>query len=257
MASTRSFLRPSHDQVLEIAKGTVFGHELVHVFGQNLDVGTTVEDVWTVGGGYNWQTAVKDLEVISDSANDDKDSGTGAQKIMVLGLDDDFLPVSQEVELEGLSANAMTVQMRRVLGVYVTDVGTYGAANDGNILVRVESAGATLAQIVDGRGRSEMAVYTIPAGKVGFITEIGYSVGATQTLANLLLWMRPGADDVTTPFVGKRVLFEDFTLTGHGEIRFRYPIEVDEKSDVWVSAIGNSGGEDASAKFSLILVDKS
>ena len=74
---------------VELANGNSIDAKVIHKFGSNPDVGTTMEDIWQTGGVYTWLQSAVTLEAISDSA-DDIITGSGARKVIVQGLDPDF-----------------------------------------------------------------------------------------------------------------------------------------------------------------------
>ena len=87
---------------IAIAAGMHSGVETIDRFGFNtqIDAGA-VETIWMAGGSYVWATAAETLTVVSSSAADDKDAGTGAQYITVTGLDDSYNEISEIIAMEG------------------------------------------------------------------------------------------------------------------------------------------------------------
>ena len=109
---------------LETAKGNIENNSIIHKFGRNTDVGATEEDVWTVGGVYTWLQAPVNLEAISTSANDTI-AGTGARIITVEGLDENWNAISEDIEMNGVSATLPTINgFIRINRVFVKEVGT-------------------------------------------------------------------------------------------------------------------------------------
>ena len=119
---TRKFL-------LEVNKGNVPRHELIHKFGANDAVGTTYEPI-TGSGLYQTPTGLVSLEVVSSSANDAA-AGTGARTVTIYGINDtngSWTEDTETVTMNGTTAVALTKQWRRVYRVRVTTSGTYGSA---------------------------------------------------------------------------------------------------------------------------------
>ena len=87
---------------LEIAKGTVLGHYIVHKFGAGL-LTTTLLPV-SQDNVYQMPTSAQALEFVS-SSGDDTSNGSGARQITVMGLDANWNEVIQTVtnmtKLEG------------------------------------------------------------------------------------------------------------------------------------------------------------
>jgi len=224
----------------QVARGDFGG--AIRKFGNNPDVGTTEEDLWDGGGTYPWQTAGVALEVISGSAQDGP-GGTGALTVEVQGLDDDFALQTVEATLNGDSAVALTgTTWRRVFRVKVLTAGS-GGKNVGAITVRVASAGAVQAVITAGRNQTLMAVYTVPAGKVGYLEEV-YFGAASNKIVEVALYVRPegGVFNVKRVFHVFRAPFQ---------YTYPIPLPVAAKSDVVMRATAESAGDPVSAGFTL------
>lgn len=252
----RSSLPISFDSRLEIAKGNVAGHSVIHKFGSALDVDTSPEDVWSPGGLYTgFLTAATIVELTAGAT--DTGGAAGARKVMVQGLDANFNFQEEEITLTGATAADSTKLFIRVFRMFVTETGTYGGANVGIVNCNVDGAGALLARITAGTGQTEMAIYTIPAGRRAYIMGLHYLVASAQT-ASVALWQRTNADDVVTPFTGsKRLIFQTLGLAaGRDEVEFFSPIEIGAKTDIWMSATGGASGTDVIAEFDLVIVEE-
>ena len=156
------------DFLIEVNKGNVAGHTLIHKFGRNALAGTSNEDVRYGGGTLTPLTAATTIEAISASANDTS-AGSGARTIKIWGVDINFAEVEATITMNGTTVTTATAQtFLRVNKARVITTGTYDVANDGDITIRVVSAGATQIVIEAGTGVSQTTHYTIPAGKTGY-----------------------------------------------------------------------------------------
>jgi hypothetical protein len=183
-----------YDQDTAIASGVVSGVSIVNKFGKNSDVDIAApEDVWSGGGLYPFQTSAQALEIVSDSIEDDS-TGTGAFTVEVQGLDSNYNLQNESVDMDGTTAVDLAYTYIRVFRAKVLTSGT-NDTNVGNITVRVDGAGATQAVIDAGAGQTLMAIYTIPAGKTGFIQHVYSSIvrftAGQQPSADLSLFIRP------------------------------------------------------------------
>lgn len=134
----------------------------------NADIGTSYEDVWNESIAYPFPTAVQNLTVSSDDANDTI-AGTGAQKVGVIYLDADYEEQFEEISLNGTTGVALAVPGYRVNGVYVTQAGS-SLSNEGKIYVGYGSITSgkpanTLATIFETEGGTMLGVFTVPAGQ--------------------------------------------------------------------------------------------
>lgn len=189
-----------------IARGLIEGASVVHKFGAARDVGVSFVPVTTSQAYPTPMTAVS-LEAVSDSA-DDVPAGIGALKIRIYGITDWTLPESiEDVTLNGTTAVALANDWLRIHRVKVIESGTYASdvapSHLSTITIRVAGAGATWAQVIpeDGFGlaQSEIAVYSVPVGKLAYVHTAAIFVEANKA-ANVLFFARDNADTVTAPY---------------------------------------------------------
>ena len=244
--------------------GAIDGVGAVHKFGKTFTATAAYTDVWVTGGVYAWPQAAVTMEAISASGNDTA-AGSGAQKIIIQGLDSDFNPVSEEITMNGLGATTATTQtFRRVNRAYVSESGTYGSttagSNAGIITVRISGAGATQLKInfADsvGVGQTQVARYTVPAGYKAVLCNIDFKVSGTKT-AHGSLFQRQNADDITTPFTGaRRLVYGTDDFVGADPTPIPSNVIFPEKTDIWatVHAASVAGTTEFSCSFDLILL---
>lgn len=230
-----------------IALGAVRGWSVVHKFGANYDLSTSVEDVWSVGGVYSYLTSASTLEVLSDDANDTS-AGTGARSVTIQGLDANFKEISETVNLSGITPVSTANQYIRVNRMFVATTGTYGIGSAGDITLRVESGGATQAIIQETTadtiawdyGQTQLARYTVPAGKTAFISRV-FLVGESNKRTDFAMFQRRSADTVSAPFTAQR-LVESWSGVSSGiDFQFDSPVVFPEKTDIYFQARLSSG----------------
>jgi len=247
----------------EVKLGRVSGHSIVRVFGRNPTAGVALVDISTLGSVYTWPTAAVNLEAISSSVNDTNSSGSGARVITVTGLDTDFIEIEEDINMNGVSASSATSSaFRRIHTAYVKTSGTYASssagANAGTITIRTQSAGAshvTIAVTAPPKGVTQSARYTIPAAKTGYLIGARINVDSTKS-ASIICWERSDADDVTTPFSGKQLVFQ---LDGIARTVSYTPITpigpFSAKTDLWWSSISAQTNTPISVDFEILVID--
>jgi hypothetical protein len=247
----------SKEWLIEVNMGNVSGYTLEHIMGEDPDVPTTEYDIWGgsgAGGNLTWLQTATTLEAISTDANDTA-AGTGAQTILVTGLDANWAEVTATIAMNGTSASTATTQtFIRVNKVEVVTCGTYTGTNVGDITVRVSSAGAIQSFIEAGEGKDSNTHFTIPAGKTGYILRSSLTMDANKEISAHFI-MRENADDITTPFSP--------LIHFHHWEGIKNPIEeiftanhiLPAKTDVWVK--GSAAAATASIQFDydILLVD--
>ena len=109
----------------------------VNKFGRtpDMDAADSNEDVWDGTGAYPHIAAAAAMTISSSSTDDDgAPVGTGALTVRVIGLDTNWLEVSQDVTLNGQTGVALPTSLIRVYRAYVLTVGT-GGVNAGDICI--------------------------------------------------------------------------------------------------------------------------
>lgn len=145
------------------------GVSLANAIGINpdVDIVSTPEAVIAPGGSYTFLASAQSLEVVSDSLQDAA-AGTGARSVRLDLLDANYLPVSVTVNLNGTTPVAVTGTYIRGNDVRITGTVGSGETNAGNITLRVAGGGTVVSYMLAGKGRSQQAIYTVPAGRTAF-----------------------------------------------------------------------------------------
>jgi hypothetical protein len=213
---------------LEVAEGHITGYSLVHKFGASAVVGTSLAPI-ALANTYNTPTAAANLEFLSSDANDTA-AGSGARQVTVVGLGADWTEVSQTVTTNGTTAVALTTPLLRLYRWYVSSSGTYGtsanASHAGTLTIRAAGGGATWSTITVSpfpMGQSQIGAYTVPLGKTAYLLTADMFVSSTKAV-DLLLFQRPNANDVATPYSGAiRLISQWAGVTGTVQYKPRYP----------------------------------
>lgn len=224
-------------------------HIMIRKFGANLVVSTSEETLWTVGGLYTgFLTAASAVRVASGGSANDDAAGTHARKIFVSGLDENWDVAQEEVTLAGASASAATTTtFIRVNRVYVSEVGAYGNSNSAAITIET-TGGATLAEIATGIAQTEMAVYTVPNGYIGFVTRVSASSESTRPV-NIIGHARLDAGNTSSDIRPARTVFRRFSVEAEFTEEFTAPDQLPAKTDIWLNALRTSSGAGNAAVY--------
>lgn len=240
------------------ALGWTYGHGGVNKFGMNQAVSAAGAVLVTPDATtpYPFPTAAEPLRVQAGGNAADTAAGAGAREVTVQGLDANWELATEAVATAGASASASTsTSFFRCFRAWVSSVGAYGAANTADITIENESTNDTLATIVAGWGQTTMCVYTVPAGKTG------YMVGSVVTVeggkgADVWIYKRENADDAVVPCSAKRLMHYYAGVVGQFEFNHSIMSSLPAKTDVWVEAqIVSGAAGPVSCEFDLILVD--
>ena len=248
-------VRPSEFKY-EVAEGLRQGYETWNKWGYNADVdGATVETVWSVGGLFTPIVSAETLNVVSTSTDDDgSPAGTGAQSVIIYGVDANLDPQTEVVTMNGTTAVTTTSSWLGVNRVALYLAGATGT-NVGNINVTATIEATTQAQIPAGEGSTQQAFSFVPTKHTAlmdwlWINAVKDGGGGTPTVT-VKCW-------VTSLVSGaKYEVFRallDTARGDHQEFRPTQPFVIGEKSLIEFQASSTTNDTAVSVRFSYIQV---
>jgi hypothetical protein len=247
---------------LNLAKGLIGGHSVIHKYGRNPGLGTSFAPV-SLGGVYQTPTSAVSLEFVSNAAADAL-NGAGMHELTVEGLDANWdlqTEVMAAHATDGTTAVAVTGTWLRVFRAYVSLSGTYASASagshSGDITIRVASAGATWATIDDTDfplGQTEIGAYTVPLGKTAYLSSLHLDVNTSQTV-DALFFQRPLANDVSSSYSAMRVVLQFDGISGPDDLHPEVPFGPFVGPCDLVFMAKGASNNDIDVDFELILVD--
>jgi hypothetical protein len=243
------------DNFLNIARGEVGDTSHIHKFGRNPNIGNAPETIWMYGGKYQYLAVGAASTLYAYSANpEDSAAGDGARTITILGLDNNFNEIEETVTVGGA---ATTLEFLRVYRAFVATAGSTNT-NEGNVLISTASGGGgtVLADIgtvgtgtTFGLGQTQLALYTIPAGKTGYLITWNIGVAPANNKATVLLKSRELNGD--GPFRTKDIV--DLVGGNHHQ-NYSIPLRFPEKTDIEVVAAADTSSI-ISSSFDIILLE--
>ena len=224
-----------HEQNLQIARGLIRGASHINKFGYNSSVGTNFETVWDGSNLYTYIGTAGTALVTSSNTSDDN-NGT----VEIQGLDANY---NVQTVTATIGGSATTETFIRVFRVKMLTANT-GTSNVGTITVTVDSKSAAV--ISPAKGQTLMAVYTIPAGKKGYLLKLQGNLEKAKESEFQLM---------ARPFGGAFNIKGKFGSSGD-VINYDYPVplEFDEKTDIEVQVRAGATTA-AGALFDIILLD--
>lgn len=248
---SRQFTR---DFLVEVNKGNIAGHLLVHKFGWRGNVSTNHHHLWNdpvANTDMIFPIVAETFDVVT--TGNDTSAGTGAREIIIEYLDSNFAFQTGTVATNaGTQASAFSGI--RLIRAYATDNGTYGGSNQNLITITGTDSGNDYAFIEATEGQTQNTQYCIPAGKTGYILRASMTTEANKG-ANLILHQRQNADVVSAPFTSVRILHQwDGTETPIDET-FTANHMLPEKTDTWVGADMVTGTGILQFDYDILLVD--
>ena len=171
---TKILAMTSADFFVDVRQGKIPGTNLFNIDGENPDfaAGGAIETVWGFGGLYSFPAAAATLAIQSSDANDTL-AGTGAQKVRVVGLDANYVGISETVDMNGLTTVNTVATFLRVNTFFVVQAGS-GGTNAGAITAL--NGADTVANMAIGDSRAIQAVFTVPAGRNAIVLDERWGV---------------------------------------------------------------------------------
>jgi len=221
------------------------------VVGFGNTVGNTRVDVCNIGAAeaaavYVFPPAGGiQMRIISTSANDDGNPvGTGVRTLRIHYLDANYAVQSEDLTTNGTTAvTTIATNILRVQEVHTLTAGSLGAAG-GDITLENTAGTVVYARMATGYNRSRNGVFTIPAGKTGYLTHwnafSGTSIGTHYTRFTL----RATTHDNTllSVFVAQDA---KGNLNGGDETYYDIPIRLPAQTDIKVSVVSDAAGANA------------
>lgn len=241
--------------MLAVSQGLYPGYSVVDKFGRNqtITTGTDPEDIWEAGGLYNYDAdgTAPIVSVVSDDAADTMD-------IIIIGQDVNRNEVAQVVTLNGTNRVALQTSLWRVYRMI-----SLNANLSGTVYCYVGTGGVpslvnTRAIMLSGENQTLMAIYTIPAGKVGFlfkgVLDMSWEGGVFSgtEFANCAYY----SSRLGEVFTIKRTL----TLMSSGNSQFvderSFPDAVPSGTDIRLNVQEVSATMGVNGAFDILLVDE-
>ena len=237
MAQRIDGVDPFQNINLEIARGRVSDATAIDKFGLNASVGSSFEPITDLGV-QNYLSSAQTVTIASQAGTPADDNGV---EVVISGLDENYVEQSVTLTLAGSGTATSTETFLRVFRAYVSN----GQAPTDDLLIEAAD-GTDLAQITYPYNQTNMAVYTIPAGKTGYLTSGNLSSLKDKDITAKLLFRPEGG-----VFNTKGVLLTPGTPY---QRTWSVPPAVAEKTDIEIQAKAGATGAVA-AGFELILVD--
>ena len=236
---------------LQVARDQIAYHKRNFKYGFNPDIDNSLETIWAQGGLYTYLSVASTLYVSSSSTDDDA-AGTGARNVTVSGLDTNYDELSVTVDLDGQNGVELA-DFIRVNRIIVNTAGS-GGANAGVVYVGTEASPSggvptnKYATVTIGDNQTLMALWTVPRNYTAYLYQT--NVTAACTTSNKLLT----TTIVARPFGGVFQVKDKFGIQIDGGAvmqKYFFPLRFEEKTDIEVRAISDSGSANAEVSAGL------
>ncbi len=245
----------------DLARNLYADRYVVHKFGDNPSTPAGERDVWLWGANagagnidYPWPTAAETVRIRAGGNAADTAAGAGAREITVVGLDENWAEATETIATAGASASsATTTTFIRVIRAYVSESGTYGAANTGSIVIENTTSTDVLGAMQAGRGQTQLTMYTVPDGYTAYLKRVSVDVNTTANKElTIRMYQRRDADNTVSNIRAPRLVTAFEGLSGEAVTVFDSAPSFPGKTDLWLTSEGNSGSG-VSASYDLWL----
>lgn len=238
------------DYFIEATKGNIIGQITGNKFGQNLAVGTSVEDIQSQGGTLIFLQSAELITISSDNAGDTL-AGANATSVLIVGLDENFTEISEIVNLSG-TTNINTIQeFIRVNIMSVDGVGTYGFSNAGIITGISAVSLTTQIEIPTGEGQSKTTHFTVPAGQNLIITAFRVTMDTGKEV-DIVFKVRENADDITSPMSPIKTIRDLKGLSTPVSGIIKGNLKFGEKTDIWATGVTSIGTSQIEINYDFV-----
>ena len=239
---------------LQVARGQIPGHSVIHVFGHNPDVDNNEEaTVWPLSGQLLGHPASPTLMTISSSSADDAAAGTGARTVYILGINGTGGYSEEIVTLNGQTAVNTGNTYDAIERMQVLTAGT-GGVNAGTIYAGTGTVTSGVpavpySAIGVGDNTSLVGHWTCPIGHTGYLVKGKLTTGTTSSSQYVVgkLKLRDTNGLLYTTAI---TTLADATAW----YDFDYPIKITAGQCIAATATGKGNNNDVSSYFQIVLI---
>jgi hypothetical protein len=215
---------------LQVARGVVYGHTPIQIFGFSTTVGSTAqgplwEGLTSSGGTYAYPSSASQLTLVSSSASD-----TTALSVQIQGLDANFNILNETIALNGTTPVTTVNSFFRINAMVITN-----GTNVGTITAKI---GSTLyAQINPTIGSTQMSIYTVPAGYDFYLYYVQGDANIGFTSSAYLTFQEYNKENLT----GHVNILNQSTFVQTFQFPFACPVKHAEKTDIQFQVKASTG----------------
>jgi hypothetical protein len=142
---------------LQVARGKVSGVSQLNMFAFNSAVGTSFIPVWENATAYTYPASALTMTLASTSASDN-----ATARVVISGLTTAYVLATETVALNGITGVNTVNTYLRINSMVMTVPGSGQTTNVG--VITAKNGATTYAQINAGIGKTQMSIFSVPAG---------------------------------------------------------------------------------------------
>lgn len=222
---------------LQVARGLIAGHSTVNIYGYQPSVAQTYIPLWENATAYTYPVAATLMNLAGSNGD--------TASILINGLNAQYELTSETLVLNGTTPVPTVNSYLRINSMSVT-VGS--ATNPAGVVTLKDLTNTTIyAQINTGVGRTQAAIYTVPAGYTFYLSRVDLN---TSLNGNNFVTYRNRSASVT----GVVTLTQQAAFATSYNAQRVMPRPFVEKTDIQLQALVNSstGAVSVSAEGYLV-----
>ena len=205
---------------VQVARGAVAWHSTVNIYGAQTAVGVSTIPIWENATAYTYPVAATLMNLVSTVAGD------VGMTILINGLDAGYNQISETVTLNGTTVVPTVSSFFRINGMFVAS-----GAPTGVITLKNLANTVTYSQIAANFGRSQAAIYTVPAGYTFLLSRVDAYSSTNGFTADYIVYRNQ-----TISSAGVTTFTQQAPFTGNYNARRVMPRPFLEKTDIQLQA---------------------
>ena len=164
---------------VQVARGQIMGHSTQNIYGYQTAVTTSNIPLWENAAAYVYPVSATSMNLVSSNAAD-------TATILITGLNASYVLTTESVVLNGTTPVATTNAFLRINSMQVSAGSLTNPA--GVITLKDPTNTTTYAQINTGIGRTQMSIFTVPAGYTFYLSRVDCNSSFNGNNANFVTY---------------------------------------------------------------------
>jgi len=164
---------------LQVSRNQIMGHSVQNIYGYQGSVTTTNIPLWENAAAYVYPVSATTMNLVSNNNAD-------TASITIVGLNASYAVTTEVVVLTGTTAVTTVNSYLRINNMFVSAGSTTNPA--GVITLKDLTNTTTYAQINAGIGRTQMSIYTVPAGYTFYLSRVDCNSSFNGNNANYVTY---------------------------------------------------------------------
>ena len=218
---------------LQVARGQIYGHSTVSIFGYQPSIGTTSIAVWENASAYTFPASASTMDVASNAAANADNGAT----VLVVGLDANWNQIQETITIATGGTTTVNSYLR-INSLVLTSPASGQTTNAGQITIKVSTT--TYGQINVGIGKSQNAWYSVPANYDFFIDQVEINTSNSYTSSTIVTYNVQATNNVNgvTLSVLQQPFVSIFTITRPNPFRYTQKTDIQFQLKASTGTIG-------------------